>query len=72
MNSVEQANALIDRAKNLQEFEIVRTMPNNFMFTGQVPFDMSIYGDQMYIKVLSVNFDEATKTVDTWLQGEAE
>ena len=67
MNSAEQANHLIDRAKNLQEFEVVRTMPEGFRFSGPVPFDMNIYGDQMYIKVFAVNIEEAVQQADKWL-----
>lgn len=67
MNSVEQAKNLIDRAKNLQEFEVIRTMPEDFRFSGTVPFDMSIYGDQMYIKVLAVSIEEAIQKADSWL-----
>lgn len=67
MNSIEQAKNLIDRAKNLQEFEVIRIMPEDFRFSGPVPFDMEIYGNQMYIKVFAVSLEEAIHQADSWL-----
>jgi quercetin dioxygenase-like cupin family protein len=42
MNSADMATNLIFRAKNLNEFTVTTTVPENFRFNGLVPFDMSI------------------------------
>jgi hypothetical protein len=42
MNSVDMANDLIFRAKNLQEFTVETTVPEDFRFNGVVTFDITI------------------------------
>ena len=67
MNSVDMANNLIFRAKNLHEFTVTTEVPENFRFNGVVPFDMSIIGNQIKAKVWAVDFDEAAKRLDDFL-----
>lgn len=67
MNAVDLANNLIFRAKNLHEFIVTTTVPENFRFNGLVPFDMSIKQDQIEAKVWAVDFDEAARTLDQYL-----
>ena len=45
MNSVELANNLINRAKNLQEFTVTTKLTGKLRFKGEVPFDMTIKGN---------------------------
>ena len=47
MNSVDMANNLIFRAKNLHEFTVTTEVPEDFRFNGVVPFDMSIVDNQI-------------------------
>jgi hypothetical protein len=68
MNSVDMANNLIFRAKNLQEFVVETEVPDNFRFNGVVPFDMSIDDNIISAKVLAIDFDEAVSLVDKWLE----
>jgi hypothetical protein len=68
MNSVDMANHLIFRAKNLQEFVVETEVPEDFRFNGVVPFDMSIDNNIISAKVLAVDFDEAVHTFDKWLE----
>ena len=68
MNSVDMANHLIFRAKNLQEFVVETEVPENFRFNGVVPFDMSIDNNIISAKVLAVDFNEAVHTFDKWLE----
>jgi hypothetical protein len=67
MNSVDMANNLIFRAKNLQEFVVETDTPEDFRFNGVVPFDMSITDGVISAKVLAIDFDEAVNIFDKWL-----
>jgi hypothetical protein len=68
MNSVDMANHLIFRAKNLQEFVVETEVPEDFRFNGVIPFDMSIDNNIISAKVLAVDFNEAVHTFDKWLE----
>jgi hypothetical protein len=39
-------NQVMNRLKNLQEFEVVIDIPDEFIFNGTIPFDMVIDRDQ--------------------------
>ena len=67
MNSVDMANNLIFRAKNLQEFIVETDVPENFRFNGVVPFDMEIVEGVISAKVLAIDFNEAVAVFDKWL-----
>ena len=49
----------ISRAKNLQEFTVCVDVPDDFKFTGTVPFDMTIVNNEIEAKVWAVDFEEA-------------
>jgi hypothetical protein len=68
MNSVDLANNLIFRAKNLSEFIVVTEIPEDFRFNGVVPFDIEIVGKTLEAKVLAVDFDEAVKRLHEYLE----
>jgi len=67
MNTFDLAADLINRAKNLQEFTVVVKLPNEFKFTGEVPFDLTISERIARIKVYAVDIDEANTKVDQWM-----
>ena len=67
MNSVDMANNLIFRAKNLHEFTVITEVPEDFRFNGVVPFDMSIVDNQIEAKVWAIDFNEAAKRLDDFL-----
>jgi hypothetical protein len=67
MNSVDMANNLIFRAKNLNEFTVTTEVPENFRFNGEIPFDMQIQDNIIYAKVWAIDFDEAAKRLDEFL-----
>jgi hypothetical protein len=67
MNSVDMANNLIFRAKNLTEFVVTTEVPENFRLNGVVPFDMSIVDNQIEAKVWAIDFNEAAKRLDDFL-----
>ncbi len=58
----------IQRAKNLQEYIVETDVPDNFRFNGTIPFDMEIKENIIYAKVWAVEFDEAAKKLDDWLE----
>ena len=68
MNSVDMATALINRAKNMQEFTVTTEVPEDFRFNGVVPFDITIAEDELRAKVFAVDFNEAVAQLDKWLE----
>jgi hypothetical protein len=70
MNSVDMANNLIFRAKNLQEFTVTTELPEGFRFNGAVPFDLQIVGKQLEAQVWAVDFEEAVNRLNEFLQTE--
>ena len=68
MNSAEQAQNLIFRAKNLIEFEVETELPDNFAFNGTVPFDLTIKDNIITAKVWAINFDEAAHRLNDYLE----
>lgn len=58
----------INRVKNLHEFVVTTTVPEDFRFNGVVPFDMKIEGGQIEAKVLALDFEEAIQRFDAYLE----
>jgi hypothetical protein len=67
MNSVDMANDLINRAKNLKLFEVKRMLENGIMFNGPVPFDIKGKDDCYWIYAYGTTQEEAEAKVDAWL-----
>jgi hypothetical protein len=68
MNSVDMANDLINRAKNLKEFEVEREISDNgIFFDGEVPFAIRANHDKAWFKVYATSMEEAEAQVDAWL-----
>ncbi len=73
MNSIEQANAFIDRVKNLQTFEVKRLLDEPLEFRGgRVPFDIRANQECAWFKVIALSQKEAEDMVERWLRGEDE
>lgn len=53
-------DAVMDRIKNLEEYEVQITVPEDFQFEGPVPYDMSIAGGIAWVKVIATSLEEAT------------
>jgi hypothetical protein len=68
MNSVDMANNLIHRAKNLQEFVVETDVPEDFRFNGEIPFDMQIKDSIISAKVMALDFNEAVARLDNFLE----
>ena len=73
MNTVDQANALINRAMNLKEFEVKRLMDEPLQFRGgSIPFDIRANHECAWFKVLALSQREAEAKVDHWLASQKE
>jgi len=68
MNSIDMANDLIFRAKNLQEFVVETDVPEDFQFNGVIPFDMQIKDSIITAKVMALDFNEAVTQLDNFLE----
>jgi hypothetical protein len=68
MNSVDMANNLIFRAKNLNEYVVTTEVPEEFRFNGVIPFDIEITDNVIYAKVWGVDFNEAVNRLNDWLE----
>ena len=53
-------DAVMDRIKNLEEYEVQITVPEDFQFEGPVPYDMSIAGGIAWVRVIATSLEEAT------------
>jgi hypothetical protein len=60
-------NDLMKRVKSLQIFTIERELPEDFVFTGTVPYDMKISSNTAYIKVYAADLSEANQKIDEFL-----
>ena len=61
------ANALINKAKRMQEFRIMRPMPEDFEFRGQVPFDVKIKEGMMTFTVHALTIEDAKQQVENYI-----
>jgi hypothetical protein len=52
-------DAVMNRIKNLTEFEVQVDIPEDFQFDGIVPYDMSISGGKAFVKVVATSIGEA-------------
>lgn len=52
-------DVIMNRIKNLTEYEIQVNIPEDFQFDGVVPYDMSISGDVAWVKVVAETMEEA-------------
>jgi hypothetical protein len=60
-------NDLMKRVKSLQVFTVERELPEDFVFTGTIPYDMKISEGTAFIKVYAVDLQEANQRVDKFL-----
>lgn len=67
MNARDMFDHLMFRMKHLNEFIVVTDVPDNFRFNGVVPFDMTIEENVITAKVWAVDFDEAARRLDDYL-----
>ena len=59
---------VMNRIKNLTEYEVMVPFPKEFEFDGTVPYDMSISGDYALVKVVAESIEEATLKANEYFE----
>jgi hypothetical protein len=60
--------SVINRIKGLKQFVVRSVVPQNFRFTGAVPFDLEIVGNVAMVTVWAANESEAQRRADEFFQ----
>lgn len=58
----------MQRIQNLAEWEVQITVPQTFSFSGQIPWDMQILGDQAFVTVIAPSLDDARTRVEQYFK----
>jgi len=59
---------VLDRIKGLKQFVVQVPVPEEFRFTGTVPFDMEIVGNMAMVTVWADAQEEAQKRAEQFFQ----
>ena len=60
---------VIDRARRMQNFEVQVAVPEEgFRFTGVIPYDMEIVGNQAFVTVPALSIEEAVQKANEFFQ----
>ena len=59
---------VMNRIKNLTEYEVMVPFPKDFEFGGVVPYDRSISGDYAVVKVVAASLEEATLKANEYFE----
>ena len=59
---------VIDRARRMQDFEVQVTVPEDFRFSGTVPYDMEIVSNQAFVTVPAMTIEEAVQKANEFFQ----
>ena len=65
MNTIDQ---IINRIKRLEQFVVQVSVPEEFVFSGAVPFDMEIAGDTAMVTVWAASEAEAQRRAEEFFQ----
>jgi hypothetical protein len=65
----DEFNAIMNRIKHLTEYEVEVSVPDDFQFYGEVPYDMNIAGDKAWVKVLAETMEEAKIKANEYFEG---
>ena len=52
----------------MQDFEVQVTVPEDFQFSGAVPYDMEILGNQAFVIVPALSIEEAVQKANEFFQ----
>jgi hypothetical protein len=64
---------VMERIKNLQEFEVWIDLPDNFQFRGRSPFDIYITNNNVaLVKVIATTIEEATEKANEFFYGHSD
>jgi hypothetical protein len=71
INAKEQADQLINRVKNMQEFLVFRDMEEIIFNGSPIPYTMNhVVGGPVEISVPAISQFEAEQRVNEWLKGQ--
>lgn len=65
----EEFKQIMERIKNLGEYEVEYVLPEDFNFNGVVPFDMTICAGVAHVKVVAASLEEAVSKVENYFEG---
>ena len=65
MNTIDQ---IINRIKRLEQFVVQVSVPEEFVFSGAVPFDIEITGDTAMVTVWAASEAEAQRRAEEFFQ----
>lgn len=68
MSRQNEFDNVMDRIKNLSEYEVQVNVPEDFDFRGPVPYDMSIAGGIAWVKVIATSIEEATLKANEYFE----
>ena len=61
---------IMDRVKNLKEFKIVRTVSENFVLNGKMPYDIKLdKNNVLTVTLMAVDKEEAERRVSEFISG---
>jgi hypothetical protein len=61
---------IMDRVKNLKEFKIVRTVSENFVLNGKMPYDIKLdKNNVLTVTLMAVDKEEAERRVSEFILG---
>ena len=61
---------IMDRVKNLKEFKIVRTVSENFLLNGKMPYDIKLdKNNVLTVTLMAVDKEEAERRVSEFISG---
>lgn len=61
--------AIMDRVKNLKEYKVIRTVSDNFILNGKMPYDIKFdKNNQLTVTLLAVDRIEAERRVDEFIE----
>ena len=63
-------NAIMDRVKNLKEYKVVRTMSDEFVLNGKMPYDIKLdKNNVLTVTLMAVDREEAEQRVSEFISG---
>lgn len=72
MTTSKELDQVLNRIKNLQEWEVVVKVPEDFQFYGAVPYSMTISDGIAYVKVVAATLEEAMMKAKNYFNGPQE
>jgi hypothetical protein len=59
---------ILDRIKNLKQFEVEVDIPEGFHLDGVIPYDVTISKNKGIFKIFASSKEDAQKQIDSYIQ----